>query len=76
MTHSPHQLYPAFIRISKLLVMQLSPVLSISNILNTLFSNTFSLRSFNYIINEVGPYLTTAHNLRHYMFNGTQSLLM
>ena len=56
--------------------MQLSPVLSISNILNTLFSNTFSLRSFNYIINEVGPYLTTAHNLRHYMFNGTQSLLM
>ena len=35
------------------------------DILYTLFSNTFSLRSFNCIIDEGGPYLTTAHNLRH-----------
>jgi len=46
------------------------------NILYTLFSNTFSLRSFNCINDEVGPYLTTAHNLPHYRFNGTRSLLM
>jgi hypothetical protein len=46
------------------------------NIFYTLLSNTFSLRSSNGITDEVGPYLTTAHNLRHYRFNGTPSLLM
>jgi len=73
----PHQFYPALIQLSKLLIIQLSPFHFLSpNILYTLFSNTFSLRSFNCIIDEVGPYLTTAHNLRHYRVDGTRSLLM
>jgi hypothetical protein len=72
----PHQFYSAFTRISKLLIMQLSPFLILSpNILYTLFSKTFSLRSFNWITDEVGPYLTTTNNLRYYRFDGTRCLL-
>jgi hypothetical protein len=74
----PTTIYPALIRISKLLIMQLSPFLSFYlQIFSTPCSPTPSVYVLSIALwNEVGPYLITAHKLRHYRFSGTPSLLM